>query len=96
MKINTQISYFQNDSIAKYKFAGKVQDFFPGMGEFDTDTYQVPFSIGSQAFEFRCGRLPDLLGLTLVMASVEGIIGNEICAGRKLGFFARRQLLVLA
>jgi hypothetical protein len=91
-----QISYFQNDSIGNYEAAGKVQDFFPGMGEFDTDTYQVPFSIGSQEFEFRCGRLPDLLGLTLVMASVEGIIGNEICAGRKLGFFARRQLLVLA
>ncbi len=91
-----QISYFQNDSLPSFKAAGRVRDFFPGMGEFDTDTHMVPFSIGPLAFEFRCGRLPDLLGLTLMMAGVEGIIGNEICAGRKLGYFPRRQLLVLA
>ena len=91
-----QISYFQNDSLPSFKAAGRVRDFFPGIGEFDTDTHMVPFSIGPLAFEFRCGRLPDLLGLTLMMAGVEGIIGNEICAGRKLGYFPRRQLLVLA
>ena len=82
-----QISYFQNDGLESFRSAGKVQDFFPGM---------VPFSIGPLAFEFRCGRLPDLLGLTLMMAGVEGIVGNEICAGRKIGYFPRRQLLVLA
>ncbi len=91
-----QISYFQNDSLENFTPAGKMRDFFPGMGEFDTETHLVPFSTGPLTFEFRCGRLPDLLGLTLVMAGVEGIIGNEICVGRKLGFFPRRKLLVLA
>lgn len=91
-----QISYFQNDGLESFRSAGKVRDFFPGMGEFETETHMVPFSIGPLAFEFRCGRLPDLLGLTLMMAGVEGIVGNEICAGRKIGYFPRRQMLVLA
>ncbi len=91
-----QISYYQNDSLQSFKAAGSVRDFFPGMGEFDTETHIVPFSIGPLAFEFRCGRLPDLLGLTLMMAGVEGIVGNEICVGRKVGYLPRRELLVLA
>lgn len=91
-----QISYFQHDSVQRFKTAGELQDFFPGMGEFRTQTHLVPFRIGPLSFEFRCGQLPDLLGLTLAMASVEGIVGNAICVGRKVGYFARRRMMVLA
>jgi hypothetical protein len=48
------------------------------------------------AFEFRCGKLPDLLGLTLAMAGAEGIVGNELCLGRKVGYLPGAKLLVLA
>lgn len=91
-----QISYFQHESVGRFKIAGELQDFFPGMGEFRTQTHLVPFRIGPLSFEFRCGQLPDLLGLTLAMAGVEGIVGNAICVGRKVGFFARRRMMVLA
>lgn len=91
-----QISYFQHNGLGRFRSAGELRDFFPGLGEFHTDTHIVPFRMGPLAFEFRCGRLPELLGLTLAIAGVDGIVGNEICVGRKIGYFARRRLLVLA
>lgn len=91
-----QISYFQHEALGRYEAAGELLDFFPGMGEFTTDTYIVPFRLGPLALEFRCGRLPQLLGLSLSLAGVEGIIGNELCAGRRLGYFPRRGVMVLA
>jgi hypothetical protein len=36
------------------------------------------------------------LGMTLTMAGVEGIIGNELITDRALGYFPRRQKLVIA
>lgn len=91
-----QISYFQNENIGRYKAAGEVRDFFPGMGEFYTETHIVEFRMHSMTFSLRCGRLPDLLGLTLGIAGVQGIVGNEICNHKIIGYFARRKLLVLA
>jgi len=90
------ISYFQHDSLERYEAAGELRDFFPGVGEFTTSTHKVPFTVGQLPFKFRCGRLPELLGLTLAMAGAEGIVGNELCLGRKVGYFPRRGLLVLA
>ena len=45
-------------------------------------------------FMLRCGSLPGLLGMTLGLASTVGIVGNEVCAGHKVGYFARRGILV--
>lgn len=91
-----QISYFQGDALSKFPKRGVVKDFFPGMGEFETETHDVTASIGAMEFMLRCGRLPGLLGLTLGLASTAGIVGNEVCAGRTVGYFARRGILVFA
>ena len=41
------------------------------------------------------GTLPGLLGMTLMMAGAQGIIGNQILTNRVVGYFPRRRLLVL-
>lgn len=91
-----QISYFQDDSLSSFPARGVLKDFFPGVGEFETQTHDVPAGIGSMGFLLRCGRLPGLFGMTLGLANATGVVGNEVCAGHQLGYFARRGFLVFA
>jgi hypothetical protein len=90
-----QISYFQDDSLSGFPSAGSVTDFYPGVGQFRTDTYEVPVSLGGVTFTLRCGTLPGLLGMTLMMANTKGIVGNAILANRIVGYFPRRQMMIL-
>lgn len=90
-----QLSCFNHPSLDSGKPAGEVRDFHPLIGEFHTPTYRVPFRIGSADISLRCGRLPERLCATLGLAGAEGIIGNESCVGRKVGYSARRRQLVL-
>jgi hypothetical protein len=90
-----QISYFQEDSLTDFPQAGSVTDFYPGVGQFQTDTHEVPISLGDISFLLRCGCLPGLLGATLMMAGTQGIVGNQVLMDRVVGFFPRRGILCL-
>jgi hypothetical protein len=72
-----------------------VRDFYPGFGQFDTTTYNVDVSLGGVPFTLRCGALPDPVAAALMKANTQGIIGNQILAGRMVGYFPRRRLLVI-
>jgi len=82
-----QFSYFQEDSLSNFPYAGSVTDFYPGVGQFPTETYLIEVALGSVTFTVRCGSLPALLGATLMMADTQGIIGNEVLQNRVTGFF---------
>ncbi|MFA4917459.1 MAG: hypothetical protein WC560_12430 [Syntrophales bacterium] len=90
-----QISYFQHESLREFPAAGNVTDFYPNFGQFETETYNVGIAFGTSEFTLRCGVLPGLLGASLMMAGAEGIVGNQLIAGRRVGYFPRRRLLVL-
>ena len=91
-----QLSYFQDDSLRTFPAAGRVSDFYPGFGTFETDTYSVTADLGNARMQLRCGSLPALLGATLMMAGTTGIVGNEILKGRAILLSPRRQLAVLS
>ena len=91
-----QISYFQGDSLSKFPAEGTVQDFYPVIGEFSTDTFRIPIKIGRAQYPLRCGQLPTLLGMSLMLAGTQGIIGNELLQGRVVGYFPRRRWLILS
>jgi len=90
-----QISYFQHESLASFPTAGSVTDFYPGFGQFQTETHEVDLALGGAEFTLRCGVLPGLLGAGLMMAKTEGIIGNQVFRNRSVGYFPRRGSLVL-
>jgi len=90
-----QISYFQENTITDFPSAGTVTDFYPGIGQFKTDTHKVKVELGDCAFTLRCGTLPGLLGATLMLAGTSGIIGNQIMRNRAIGYFPRRNVLCL-
>ena len=91
-----QISYLQNEALSTYPAAGTMEDFYPGIGAFQTDTYLVDVNLGNQELNLRCGILPELLGMTLMMAGTEGIIGNELFIDRLVGYFPQDKCIILA
>lgn len=90
-----QVSYFQHDSLRSFPAAGSATDFYPGIGQFETETHALDVTLGGEKFKLRCGTLPQALDVTLSLAGVAGIVGNELIVGRSVGYFPRRGLLVL-
>ena len=90
-----QVSYFQNEALADFPPAGSLTDFYPGFGEFQTETHHVPVGIGDSLFTLRCGSLPGLLGMTLRLAGADGIVGNEFLLERTVAYFPRRRVICL-
>jgi hypothetical protein len=88
-----QYSYFQGDELSSFPPLGKVADFYPGVGPFETDTFSVPMKIGSVEINTQCGMLPDLLAMTLSMADTSGIIGNELLINRVVTYSPKRNLI---
>ena len=90
------VSYLQDASLTSFPPAGRVNDFYPSFGTFQTETYEVPVSLGAVTFTLQCGTLPAQLAKTLLMMSdKKGIVGNAILHNRKVGYFPRRRMLIL-
>ncbi len=89
-----QVSYFQHDMNA-FPSAGTMTDFYPGIGQFETATHLIDVTLGNASHDLRCGTLPELVGMTLLLAGTDGIVGNEVMRGRRTGYSPRRGLLAL-
>lgn len=88
-----QISYLQDGLLTGFPALGNMKDFYPGFGEFETATHEILLELGGTPLTVRCGQLPGLLGMSLAMADVRGILGNSFMAGRTVGYSPRRGLL---
>lgn len=73
-----RLSYAASTLVSSYSPCGVEKDFYPGMGEFETQVYKIPFQIGRKEVTLRCGVLPGLLEKALFMMGKQGIIGTEI------------------
>ena len=90
-----EISYLQDEILETFPKSGPVEDFYPGFGPFETETYYAKVTLGNEQFSLRTGTLPQLLGMTLMMGGIQGILGNDIFRDRRVGYFPRRELLVI-
>ena len=90
-----QISYYQDSVPAGAELAGRLDDFFPTIGKFTTDTHRFPVVLSGFSPVVRFGKLPGLMGMSLGMAGVSGILGNELIRNRVTGYFPRRKQLIL-
>ncbi len=95
------VSYWQNERIESHAQAGVYQDYFPGFGSFETQTFRVPFRLETVGDDdavvtpLRTGTLPKALAGIVKGIKCEGIIGNEVLLNRTFGYFRRRRLIVL-
>lgn len=73
-----KLTYVDKEIAAPYSSMGKTKDFYPGLGEFETETYEIPSSLGDLRLTLHCGVLPDVLETTLKVTGNHGILGTEI------------------
>jgi hypothetical protein len=86
---------FNNSDLNSFPEKEIRKDYFPGVGAFEVKTFQVPINFGDLKFELECGRLPEILGLTLSLIGVDGILGNEFFRSIKLGYLPSQKQIVL-
>ena len=90
-----KLSYVPSDMVSGVPSAGRVRDFYPGFGSFETETYLMDIDLDGLEVNLRCGVLPPALAASLVIGGTTGIVGNAILADRTVGYFPRRSILVL-
>ena len=73
-----KLSYLSNNFTANYHSIGREVDFYPGVGEFETECYEILTKLGDREFSVKYGNLPDLLEMTLMLGGTNGIIGFDL------------------
>ena len=81
-----RLSFLSSDITRNYKRVGTEEDFYPGVGPFQTDCFEVPTVFDGQLHLFKFGNLPDLLQMTLMLGGTHGIVGYD--------FFSQYQVLL--
>ena len=81
-----RLSFLSSDITRNYKCVGTEEDFYPGVGPFQTECFEVPTVFDGQPHLFKFGNLPDLLQMTLMLGGTHGIVGYD--------FFSQYQVLL--
>lgn len=90
-----QIGYFDDAVVRPFPDCGRFDDFYPLTGDFQTDTRRVELDLAGSRHAIRCGVLPDELRGMLRWCGAEGIVSNEVMHDRRVGYFPRRNAIVL-
>lgn len=72
-----KLSYLTDNITSNYESIGTDEDFYPGIGEFQTECFEITTSLGDKNFIVKYGKLPTLLQMTLMLSGTNGIIGFD-------------------
>ena len=72
-----KLSYLPDSITSNYESIDTDEDFYPGVGKFETDCYEILTSFGDKNFMVKYGNLPTLLQTTLMLGGIDGIIGYD-------------------
>ena len=73
-----QLSYVNKEAVVNHQMLGVKKDFYPLIGEYETNFYELDAEIARNDHKMQFGVLPELIGMTLTIAGVDGIIGTEL------------------
>lgn len=72
-----KLSYLSDTITNNYESVGTDEDFYPGVGKFETECYDITTNFGDSNFIVKYGNLPTLLQMTLMLGGTDGIIGFD-------------------
>lgn len=72
-----KLSYLSDNITSNYTSIGTEEDFYPGVGEFETECFEILTSFEDHNFNAKFGNLPKLLQMTLMLGGTDGIIGFD-------------------
>ena len=73
-----KLSYLDSGILEHHLHVGVETDFYPGIGEFTSETYHVPIELGNHDQIMTFGKLPGLLSILLDSFNADGILGFEL------------------
>ncbi len=73
-----KLSYLDETFTGNLESEGIEEDFYPGVGKFETKTCKIPTKIGQEQFTARYGNLPMLLQMSLALIGAAGVIGFDL------------------
>jgi len=72
-----KLSYLSDGITSSYEGIGTDEDFYPGVGKFETECFEIETRFGDNNFIVKYGNLPILLQMTLMLSGTDGIIGFD-------------------
>lgn len=72
-----KLSYLSDSLTSNYESVGTDEDFYPGVGKFQTECFEIPTVFADKEFVVKYGNLPTLLQMTLMIGGTDGIIGFD-------------------
>ncbi|MDH6343561.1 hypothetical protein M2134_002450 [Parabacteroides sp. PM6-13] len=91
-----KLSYLSNTLTNSYKSIGTDEDFYPGVGKFQTECFEIPTVFGEKEFVVKYGNLPTLLQKALMLNGTDGIIGFDFFNNFKVALDLRNNKLKYA
>jgi hypothetical protein len=88
-----KLSYLNPSVTNRHDSIGSIRDFYPGVGHFETDCFEIPTRFGESSFNVKYGNLPSILQMTLMLGNTDGIIGFDFFNSFKLVLDLQNQLL---
>ena len=79
-----QLSYADPEMATRHSPVGVVQDFYPGLGRFETRVYRFAVTVEAREIEAQWGILPDTLGHLLRFADAHWILGADFFKDRRI------------
>lgn len=89
-----KLSYLTNDMIGNYTTVGRVRDFHPTTGPFQSDMRLVSAQLGTASVTLRCGTLPPMVEAGLRVLGLRGIVGNDLLERFVATFVMPKQLIL--
>lgn len=91
-----KLSYLSESLTSHYQSVGTDEDFYPGVGNFQTECFEIPTVFGSNQFVVKYGNLPTLLQMTLMLGGTDGIIGFDFFNNFKVVLDLKNNILKYA
>ncbi len=90
-----QLSYLSAEMTTDLEPSGTATDFYPGIGEFQTDVYEISMGLAFETLHLKVGVLHQPLQHLLEMASAGGILGTAILQTHELTYTPRRSVMTI-
>lgn len=89
------LSYVDRMITDDFEPIGEKQDFHPMTGRFTTPVFKLEAEFGGKRFTGTYGNLPTLMGMSLKLGGLDGVVGYDFFKSFKVMFDFRNGLLVI-
>jgi len=91
---SAKLSYLPDELIGNTTTVGRVRDYHPTAGTFQSDVRMITARLGPAKATLRCGILPTMLEAALRVSGLHGIVGTDLLAQHVATFLMPRQLIL--